>query len=91
MKDLADWRREIDAIDREIVELLNRRADCVLRLAPLKRERGVNVLDAERERQVLAQLRAANSGPLPDELLDAIFRTVMAAMRELQSQTVGAE
>ena len=38
MKDIADWREEIDRIDREIVVLLNKRAEAVLQLAPLKKQ-----------------------------------------------------
>ena len=85
MRELSDWRREIDALDRELVELLNRRAKCVLQLAPLKRENNIDVLDPEREKQVHDNLRHANAGPLPDESVRAIFEAVMAAMRALQA------
>ena len=86
MNDLADWRSRIDAIDREIVGLLNRRAECVLQLAPLKQQAQIEVFDPERERQVHANLRSANGGPLPDESVALVFERIMAAMRELQSK-----
>lgn len=91
MKDLSDWRSQIDAIDREIVKLLNRRSRCVLELAPLKRRGNIDVLDPEREREVHQNLRDANSGPLPAEAVDRIFDEIMAAMRELQRETAAAE
>jgi len=65
MKDLSEWRHEIDELDRQIVALLNQRAECVLNLAPLKRRRHIDILDRGREEEVLRKLRAANSGPLP--------------------------
>ncbi len=88
MRDLNEWRRDIDALDRELVELLNRRAKCVLQLAPLKRENNISVLDPEREKAVHDNLRHANQGPLPDESVREIFEAVMAAMRALQASVV---
>ena len=91
MKDLSDWRNEIDELDRQIVALLNQRAECVLNLAPLKRQRRIDILDTSREDAVARNLRTANRGPLPDESVQAIFRAVMAAMRELQRQAATVE
>ncbi len=92
MKDLSDWRSEIDRLDREIVVLLNRRAKCVLHLAPLKREANKGVLDPDREAQVHDNLRTANAGPLPHEAVARVFESVMAEMRLLQKKTtVSAE
>ncbi len=84
MKDLSDWRTEIDRLDREIVALLNRRAECVLRLAPLKRQANKDVLDPAREAEVLENLRGANAGPLRHEAVARVFKSVMAEMRLLQ-------
>ncbi len=84
--ELAQWRGQIDEVDREIIALLNRRAGYVLELAPLKRRIGMEVQDAGREEAVLANLRAANTGPLPDASVDSIYQAIMAAMRDLQSQ-----
>lgn len=91
MKDLSDWRNEIDELDRRIVELLNRRAECVLNLAPIKRQLQIDVLDRDREDEVLRKLRAANPGPLPAEYVETIFRAVMAAMRDLQKEAASVE
>jgi len=88
MKDLSDWREEIDAIDREIVSLLNRRTRCVLELAPLKRQNNIDVFDPDRERRVHENLRAANDGPLSPEAVDRVFEEIMAAMRDIQSAGV---
>ena len=91
MKDLSDWRNEIDELDRQIVALLNQRAECVLNLAPLKRQRRIDILDTSREDAVMQNLRDANHGPLPSESVEAIFRAVMAAMRDLQREAAAVE
>lgn len=83
--ELAEWRGKIDEVDREIIELLNRRAGYVLELAPLKREIGMQVQDTGREEAVLENLRSSNQGPLPDDSVDRIYQAIMAAMRDLQA------
>ena len=84
MKGLSDWRKEIDLLDLEVVELLNRRAECVLGLAPLKRREGRPVREPDREGAVLENIRAANGGPLPNEALEHIYRIVIQEMRAMQ-------
>ena len=84
MKDLSAWRGEIDKLDREVVVLLNRRAQCVLALAPMKRQQGRAVFDPTREQSVLSNILASNAGPLADEALQRIFKAVIAEMREMQ-------
>ena len=84
MKDLSDWRAEIDRLDREVVGLLNRRADCVLGLSPLKRERGRPVREPQREREVIGNVVASNRGPLPDQSVERIYQTVIREMRSVQ-------
>ncbi len=86
MKDLNDWRNEINELDREIVAVLNRRAACVLQLAPLKRLEGIPVYEPDRERRVHENVGAANAGPLSNESLERIYEAVIREMRELQNR-----
>lgn len=81
-------RRQIDRLDEQILDLLNRRARIVLELAEEKRRRGLPVLDPEREAQVVARLQGRNRGPLSDEALRRIYRAVMAEMRALQDASL---
>ncbi len=84
MSDLSGWRERIDELDRELVRLLNERAECVLNLAPLKRAQKMDVLDKNREERVRANIRAANGGPLSDDALVEVIERVMATMRDIQ-------
>ena len=83
MDELQNLRRDIDAIDRELVELFRRRMDVTRRVGDYKRERGIPVLDQERERQVLQ-----NKGELAGEELRpaviTLFQTIMALSRRQQ-------
>jgi chorismate mutase/prephenate dehydratase len=80
-------RDRIDAIDREIVSLLNERAAIALEIGQLKRAGGEGVVDEDREREVLDRVAATNDGPLPTAELAAIYRRLIAATRALQERT----
>lgn len=88
MKALSDWRDEIDRLDRELVALLNRRAESVLGLAPLKRRRGMPVHEPGREQRVVDNIVSSNRGPLSDEALERIYQAVIEEMRAVQRERV---
>lgn len=81
---LDNPRQEIDRIDRELVRLLNQRAQLVLEIARNKARSGADVFVPERERQVLENVLAANAGPLKPEHLQSIYREILSSSRNLQ-------
>ncbi len=83
-KPLAALRSEIDALDRELLNLLNRRARIAQEVGGIKRGEGAPVFRPEREAQVIAQLRTGNAGPLHGDSVAAIWREVMSACRSLE-------
>lgn len=86
---LAPLRMKIDALDAQILALLNARAQVALEVGAEKHARGEPVYRPEREAQVLAGLGARNSGPLKTEGVQAIWREVMSACRAIEAvQTV---
>jgi chorismate mutase/prephenate dehydratase len=87
---LEKLRAEIDELDRRIVELLNRRAEAVRAIGALKAENSGSVYDPTRERDVYERVTGANTGPLPDSSLRAIWREVMSASLALQRPTTVA-
>jgi chorismate mutase/prephenate dehydratase len=85
--DLATLRGRIDAVDRELLALLNRRAGLALEVGGLKRKSGGVVFRPEREAQVIDGLKAANAGPLRTESVAPIWREIMSACRALETPT----
>ena len=81
---LGPLREQIDALDREIVRLLNERARIGIEIGQAKAARGLAVHDPERERDVLRRVAAANPGPVPEEDLLALYRAVIALTRRLE-------
>jgi chorismate mutase/prephenate dehydratase len=83
--ELALVREEIDQLDRQIVELLNRRAELGREAGRAKARGGrLAVHDPERERDVLLRVAMANGGPLPQADLLSIYRRVVAATRGVE-------
>lgn len=83
---LAGIRAEIDGIDSQLLELLNRRAQCAQRVGMEKAKHGEAgfVYRPEREAQVLRRLQELNPGPLPNEAITRLFREVMSACLALE-------
>ncbi|MGB6484114.1 MAG: chorismate mutase [Candidatus Acidiferrales bacterium] len=83
---LNDHRRRIDELDRELVRLLNRRAQMSIQLGQLKRETGLPMHDEAREENILRYVQRANPGPLDSHALAAIFRTILAESRRVTGE-----
>jgi chorismate mutase/prephenate dehydratase len=80
-------RKRIDALDRRIVGLLNERAELGREVGREKAAGGRRAIrDAEREREVLLRVTMANTGPLPQADLLAIYRRLIAATRGLEAR-----
>ncbi len=82
---LAKLRARIDELDRQLVELLNKRAEVVVEVGKVKRG-GVAapIYAPDREQAVLSQIRQCNRGPLPDSCLEAIWRELMSGSFALE-------
>ncbi len=86
--ELERLRQRIDRLDRKLVALLNERARLAIQAGAVKSSGGRRgVRDAERERDVLARVQAANEGPLASEDISAIYRRVIASTTRLQLET----
>ena len=84
-KTLIQLRTEIDAVDRELLAALNRRAQLAGEVGEIKRLEGSVVYRPEREAQVIRQLQESNPGPLTPESISHIWREVMSACRSLEA------
>ncbi len=85
--ELLALRTQIDALDRELLVLLNRRAGLALQVGELKKHQGSPVFRPEREAQVIDGLKAVNPGPLQSASVAPIWREVMSACRALETPT----
>jgi chorismate mutase / prephenate dehydratase len=84
-EDLGPLRAGIDALDRQLLELLNRRAALALQVGEIKKREGSPVFRPEREAQVIDGLKAVNPGPLATDSVAPIWREIMSACRALET------
>ena len=89
--DIADWRKRIDELDLQIVELLSARAEAAQAIGKLKRSTSMPVYEPNRERMVFDKVRAANKGPLPDIELTHIYERIIDVMRALQQDELASQ
>lgn len=80
---LNDHRRRIDELDRELVRLLNRRAQMSIQLGQLKKDAGLPMRDEAREESIVRHVQRMNPGPLDGEALEVIFRVVLEESRRI--------
>ena len=76
---LDELRKEIDKVDKKLVELLNDRAQIVVEVGKLKNTTATDTIySPSREKAVFEKISAANKGPLPDKTLFAVWRELMS-------------
>lgn len=79
--ELSQHRTSIDAIDDEMLQLVNRRAEHAQAIGALKNG---SVYRPEREAQVLRRIKENNPGPLSGETVTRLFREIMSACLALE-------
>ena len=88
---IENWRAEIDEVDRQLLQLMNRRAYLAVEIGACKRRAGLPLCDPERESEVLARVRRLNHGLLDDNAVAEIFRCLIRESLRLQAQAVEVE
>jgi chorismate mutase/prephenate dehydratase len=79
--ELLSLRNQIDAVDDQVLRLLNERARLAQTIGHLKN--GI-VYKPEREAQVVRRMQADNPGPLPAESISVLYKEIMSACRALE-------
>lgn len=82
--DLDEFRSRINALDEQILKLLNQRAEAALRIGELKRRQDLPYFVPEREAEIVRRLLSLNSGPLPAEGVKAVWREILSASLALE-------
>lgn len=82
--DIAALRAAIDALDEQLVRLLNERAACALAIGRAKQALGLAVYQPDRERDVLDHVSQANRGPLDEAAIRRLFERIIDEARRLE-------
>ena len=87
-KNLEELRGQIDEIDQQMVELFKARMEASSQVAEYKKEKGLPVLDAGRERVLLGKI-ADQAGEDFADYAQSMYRTILAASRSYQNEKIG--
>ena len=85
LAEIQKHREQIDAIDHELVALLNKRAGHSLVIRGLKPEAQMGLFDAKREEEIFEKVTSYNEGPLYNEYLREIYATILKVSKETPS------
>ncbi|MBZ0303067.1 MAG: bifunctional 3-deoxy-7-phosphoheptulonate synthase/chorismate mutase [Anaerolineae bacterium] len=83
---LQALRSQVDDINLQILDLLNRRARLASEIGTVQQQLGTSFYDPEREAQMLTILQQANNGPFSNETIQALFREIFRASLALEEK-----
>ncbi len=86
MTDIDQWRNDIDRIDLELVELLNRRSQCAIEIVKIKNELNLGIYDPEREEEVIRLVQGATRGPLSRAAIKRLFERIIDESRRVERE-----
>jgi chorismate mutase len=89
--DIAEWRRKIDELDRQLVALINQRARCAEEIGKLKRNSSLPIYEPDRERIIFDNIASMNQGPLTQVQLRQIYERLVDVMRQIQRDEIAPE
>ena len=81
---LNKYRKEINEIDKNIVDFLNKRAVVVMKIKRLKEDRNVPLYDARREEELINNISKYNKGPLYNDNIVQIFESILRNVQVLE-------
>ena len=84
MEKLAECRRQIDEVDRQLLALLNERTQIVEEIGRIKQNLSLPIYEPKREDDVFRNVTSRNQGPLPEDALKRIFERIIDEMRTIQ-------
>jgi chorismate mutase len=84
LRALAEARKTIDALDLQLLELLNQRTRVVEQIGRAKESLDMPVYEPKREQDVFRNVTDHNHGPLTADAVKGIFERIIDEMRTLQ-------
>jgi chorismate mutase-like protein len=81
---LEAYRKQIDAIDNQLLQLFNERAQLALRIGEEKQRQGLPVYVPEREKQIIERVQQLNRGPLTSLAVRELFTSIIQTCRNLE-------
>lgn len=87
-EELDRWRAKIDAVDLELVKLLNERAHYAEEIGKIKLLLGLDAYSPEREEEVMRNVTNSNKGPLSFQALRRLFERIIDESRAQEREAM---
>lgn len=84
MSKLESFRKKIDTLDDQLIQLLNQRMDVVKEVGEFKRKSNTTIYKPDREKAILQRLIRNNNGLLTPSAIEAILLEIFAVSRNLE-------
>lgn len=81
---LDELRDQVNGLNTRILDLINERTELVQEIGKVKEKQGVNRYDPIREREMLNFLKEYNQGPIPNGVMEQIFKGIFMSALEIQ-------
>lgn len=81
---LKNLRDQLDKIDNDLLELINKRMDIVYQVGVVKAHSGGSIYRPEREKQIIERLTKMNEGRLNKSAIEALFLEIFAISRNIE-------
>ena len=88
MDRIDEIRKEIDFIDNQLLRLFNERASLAIDLGQIKKEKGLDIYDPDRELGIIEMMFNQNEGPLDEKAVRGLFQRVIDESRRVEKFSV---
>lgn len=89
-KNLDSLRKEIDDIDRELLELIVKRFECAVQIAKIKDAAGIALYDPDREATILRQLSVRLGENESIFEIVSVFESLLGLSKKAQKKALDA-
>ena len=83
-KDLLKFRKQIDNIDDDLLEVLKKRFDVVQEISKIKRESGLHIEDSVRQTEIIDRLYSKSNDKILYRHLEKIYSSIFDSAKEKQ-------
>lgn len=90
-EELEWWRKQVDRIDAELALLLGKRTRCAQEISRIKQQTGKQILQLDREKEVIQHVLSQEHAPLPSHSLERIYKCIMEETRNFQHLHLNSE
>ena len=90
--ELRDFRKKLDSLDEELVEIISKRMDVCAKIAEFKLQKNISIRDPEREDELIKDRyeKLKSKGIDDEKFVSDLFNLVLSKSRQVQNEKMRA-